>query len=192
MATSGTKETEAIELVGHCAVRLIRADITDLDAEAFVFYARQNLALGAGFGNAISKRGGAGIKAELEKLAPVPLTEAVVSSAGNLKAKYIVHAVGPSFQEEGLDAKLRQTLVNCLKRADEKGIRQIALPPMGAGFFGIPLSSCVELMVQALRDYLLGDTMLKEIILCANDEREYQAFRAKLSLLAGYSSQPGL
>jgi O-acetyl-ADP-ribose deacetylase (regulator of RNase III) len=190
MATSEMRESEAIGMVGRCAVRLIRGDITELDVVAFVFYARSNLALGSGFGNAISNRGGAGIKAEIEKLAPVPLTEAVVTSAGKLKARHIVHAVGPSFQEEGLDAKLRQTVLNSLKRAEEKGIRQIALPAMGAGFYGIPLPSCVDLMVGTLREYLQGETNLDEVILCANDEREYQAFKSGLQLLARHSFPP--
>lgn len=62
-------------------------------------------------------------------------TEAVVSGAGNLKAQYIIHAVGPRFQEEDTEAKLRATVHNSLKRAEEKGIQQIAFPAMGESWF---------------------------------------------------------
>jgi len=173
-----------IKQIHNCTVRLTQHDITDFDVEAFVFYARPNLALGSGFGNAIAKRGGSAVKAELDKIGEVLPTEAVVTSGGKLKARYIVHAVGPSFQEEGLEGKLKRTIVNALKRAEEKGIRQIAFPPMGAGFYGVPLPACSDIMLDAFRDYLRGDSGLREVIICANDAREYRAFEAKLAALA--------
>ncbi|MFH1574727.1 MAG: macro domain-containing protein [Acidobacteriota bacterium] len=173
-----------IKKIHNCTVRLTQNDITDFDVEAFVFYARPNLALGSGFGNAIAKRGGSTIKAELDKIGEVPPTEAVVTSGGKLKAKYIVHAVGPAFQEEGLEGKLKRTICNALKRAEEKGIRQIAFPPMGAGFYGVPLPACSDIMLETFRDYLKSDSGLQEVIICANDAREYRAFEARLAALA--------
>jgi len=170
--------------IGNCVVRLTRQDITDFEVEAFVYYARPNLVLGAGFGNAIATRGGASIKAELDKLAPLPVTEAVVTSAGKLKAKYIVHAVGPAFQEEDLEAKLRTTIETALRRAEEKGIRQIAFPAMGAGFYGVPLPTCAEIMLQTFRQYHSNGTSgLEEVIICANDGHELRAFQAKMAIL---------
>lgn len=178
---SQSPESAQSRQIGNCTVRVIQDDITDLAVEAFVYYARPNLALGSGFGNAIAKRGGPSIKAELEKIGSVPVTEAVVTSAGKLKAKFIVHAAGPSFQEEQLEARLEQTVANALKRAEEKGIRQIALPAMGAGFFGIPLAACAEVMLRAIREYLGRGGGLREVVLCANDRRELESFKARLA-----------
>ena len=115
-------------------VRLIRGDITELDVDAFVFYAQPDLALGSGFGTAISVRGGPSIQKELDELGPVETGQAVVTGAGKLKADFIVHAVGPRFQEEDTEGKLRTTVLNSLKAAEEKGVKRIALPAMGAGF----------------------------------------------------------
>jgi O-acetyl-ADP-ribose deacetylase (regulator of RNase III) len=156
-------------------------DITDFPVEAFVFYARPNLALGAGFGNAIAMRGGPSIKAELERIGSLPLLEAVVTAAGNLKAKHIVHAVGPAFQEENIETKLKTTILNALRCAEEKGIKQLAFPLMGAGFFGVPLTTSAEIMIGALKEYLASGSHLAEIILCANDGREYRAIAGQMA-----------
>ncbi len=169
--------------IQNCHLRLIQQDITDLEVEAFVFYSRPDLALGAGFGSAITRRGGPSIKAELDKTGSIGLTEAVVTSGGKLKARYVVHAAGPAFQEEQIETKLQKTISNALKRAEEKGIRQIALPLMGAGFYGVPLNSCPKLMIGAFQEYLKKGSELKEIIICANDGREYRAFQSALKSL---------
>jgi O-acetyl-ADP-ribose deacetylase (regulator of RNase III) len=169
-------------------LRLVTADITTLAVEAFVFYARPNLALGSGFGNAIARRGGPAIKKALDAVGSIPPTGAVVTTAGTLKAKYIVHAAGPAFQEADLEAKLRATIAKALACAEEQGIRQIALPPMGAGFYGIPLPLCATVMLDALAAYLSGPSRLAEVIICANDRREYLAFEGKLTALAAASA----
>jgi O-acetyl-ADP-ribose deacetylase (regulator of RNase III) len=88
-----------------------------------------------------------------------------------------VHAVGPAFQEEQIESKLRTTIVNALKRAEEKGIRQIALPLMGVGFYGIPLATCSQIMMGTIQEYLAQGSGLNEIFICANDLREYKAFQ---------------
>jgi O-acetyl-ADP-ribose deacetylase (regulator of RNase III) len=162
--------------IQNCSLRLIKQDITDFEVEAFVFYAQSNLSLGAGYGSAIARRGGPSIKSELDKIGSLPLTEAVVTPGGSLKAKYVVHAVGPAFQEEKIESKLRATIVNALKKAEEKGIRQIALPLMGVGFYGIPLPLCSQIMMDTIEEYLSRGSSLDEIVICANDAREYRAF----------------
>ncbi len=169
--------------VGNSVLRLEKQDITDFEVEAFVYYARPDLALGAGFGGAIAKRGGPSIKSELDAIGRLEVTEAAVTGAGKMKARYIVHAVGPAFQEENLESKLEATIVNALKRAEEKGIRSLAFPLMGAGFYGVPLPLCTEIMIRALCGHLARGSSLEEVIVCANDAREYRAFQAGLESL---------
>jgi O-acetyl-ADP-ribose deacetylase (regulator of RNase III) len=167
--------------IKNTTIRLLRGDIADLEIEAFVYYAREDLALGAGFGGAISVRGGPTIQEELNKLAPIKLTEAVITPAGEMKADFIIHAVGPKFQEEDLEAKLRTTILNVLTLADEKYLKKIAFPPMGAGFYGVPLENSARIMMETFEQYILGETGLEEIIICLVDNREYQPFAAQLS-----------
>jgi O-acetyl-ADP-ribose deacetylase (regulator of RNase III) len=164
-------------------VRLVRGDITELDVDAFVFYARPDLALGSGFGGAISVRGGPEIKKELDPLGPIQTGEVVVTGAGKLKATFIIHAVGPRFNEPDTEAKLRTTVLNSLAAADRKGAKRVALPPMGAGFYAVPLDLCARVMVEAMHDYLEGETSIEEVLLCVMDQRERTPFAAQLASL---------
>jgi O-acetyl-ADP-ribose deacetylase (regulator of RNase III) len=169
--------------VKNRTLKLIVGDVTALDVEAFVFNANHDLQLGSGFGTAITVRGGPKIQEELNELGPLETTQAVVSGAGELKAQFIVHAVGPRFQEEDIEKKLRQTLENSLRVAADRGIKKLAFPPMGAGFYGISLPVCAEVMVRTFADYLAGDTGIEEIIICALDRREYRPFEAQFGAL---------
>ncbi|MBD3258744.1 O-acetyl-ADP-ribose deacetylase [candidate division GN15 bacterium] len=164
-------------------ITLVKGDITNLDVDSFVFYATDDLKLGSGYGGAISMRGGPGIQQELDKLAPVEATQVVVTDAGELKARYIIHANGPKFQEEDLEVKLRTTIVNCLKAADDKGIERVAFPPMGAGFYGVPLGVSARISMEAVTEYLKGDTGVREVVFCALDSREYHPFQAQLQAM---------
>jgi O-acetyl-ADP-ribose deacetylase (regulator of RNase III) len=179
--------TAAVSVHGR-TLRLVQADITTLAVEAFVFYARPNLALGAGFGNAIARRGGPAIKKELDAIGSVPPTGAVVTTGGTLKANHIVHAAGPAFQEEDLEAKLRATVANAFAAAEERGITQLAFPPMGAGFYGIPLPLCAEVVITTVAGLLSNANRITEVIICANDRREYAAFETRLAALRRVSA----
>lgn len=169
--------------INRSVVRLARDDITDLEIDAFVFYAQPDLVLGAGFGNAISVRGGPTIQKELEELGPVATGEAVISAAGNLKASVIIHAVGPKFQEEDTEAKLRTTMLNSLKRAEEKGIERVAFPAMGAGYYGIPPDLCARVMLDVIKSHLGSETGIKEVVICVLDTPQYEAFEARMAAL---------
>ena len=100
-----------------------------------------------------------------------------------MKAGHIIHAVGPRFQEEDLEAKLEKTVENCLRAADENGIRQVAFPPMGAGFYGVPLEVSARVTLGKISEYLAGETGIKEVSVCLFDEREYRPFRKQLAAL---------
>ena len=164
-------------------LRLVKGDITDLEIESFVFYAQHDLALGSGYGTAISVRGGPTVQEELKTFGRINTGDAVVTSAGEMKAKFIVHAVGPRFQEEDMDAKLRTTVENALKQADAKGITAIALPAMGVGFYGVPLPLCAQVMLDTIREYLSGATSIQDVVVCLLDNREFKPFQSQLKAL---------
>ncbi|MEW6071573.1 MAG: macro domain-containing protein [Planctomycetota bacterium] len=161
-------------------VRVVRADITTYDTDAFVYYAQPNLVLGTGFGNAIAVRGGPSIQQELNRLAPVETGGAVITSAGRLKATYIIHAVGPRFQEPDLEKKLRRTIITALAKADEKGIVRLAFPAMGRGFYGVPLAASARITAETIKTYLAGKTGIQEVVICVNDPAEVAAFQGFL------------
>ncbi len=169
--------------IGGGVLRLIKADITELEVDAFVFYAQPDLVLGSGFGTAISVRGGPTIQKELEALGPLATGEALIASAGKLKAQHIIHAVGPRFQEDDTEGKLRTTVLNALKRVDEKGLKRVAFPAMGAGYYGIPSEVCARVMLDVFKTHLSGKTSIRELTVCVLDIQQYQAFEAALAAL---------
>jgi len=170
--------------IHNSTIGLVKGDITLLEVQAFVFYAQHDLQLGSGFGTAVTLRGGPSIQKELNPLAPAQTTQVVISEAGKLKADFILHAVGPRFQEEDIEGKLRTTVLNCLSEADAKGISSIAFPAMGAGFYGIPLPVCAEVTLRAISDYLCQETSFKDVVICLLDNREYKPFAEYLSTMA--------
>lgn len=165
-------------------IRLIRGDITDLEVDAFVFYAQPDLALGAGFGGAIAVRGGASVQKELNAIAengPVATGRAVVTEGGKLKAKHIIHAVGPRFKETATEAKLRETMVSCLKAAHEIGASSLAFPLMGSGYYGIPPAVSARVMLEILQGHLDLAPGLQEVVVCVFDTPQFAAFEAAMS-----------
>jgi len=172
--------------INRSTLRLVKGDITCLDTESFVFYARHDLVLGSGYGTAISLRGGPSVQDELKQLGPLSTGEAMVTSAGEMRAKYIIHAVGPRFQEDDLEGKLRTTVLNALRQAETKGITAIAFPAMGAGFYGVPLPVSARVTLESIRDYLSGATRIKEVVVCLLDNREFTPFLSQLELMSHY------
>lgn len=169
--------------IKNTTLRLHRGDITDFEIEAIVYYARNDLELGSGFGTAISVRGGPTIQEELRERGTLETMQAVVSAAGNMKTQHIVHAVGPKFQEEDTERKLKATIQNALQAAEEKGITAIAFPPMGAGFYGVPLETSADITMNTIVEYLEGETGIQEVVICLLDSREYKPFQERISRL---------
>jgi len=183
MGISEIQNAAVTKNIGGKVISLVKTDITDYDIECFVYYASSDLKLGAGFGGAIAVRGGPQIQKDLDKMAPVEPYRAVISDAGELKAKYIIHANGPKFQEEDMEEKIKTTIVNSLKLADEKGIKRIAFPPMGTGFYGVTLDQSARVTLHSIKEYLQGNTGIEEVTVCLNDNREFQPFKAHFDKL---------
>ena len=171
-------------VIGNSRIRLEKGDITDQEIDAFVYYATNDLKLGSGFGTAISSRGGPTIQKELDEIGEVETCTAVISNAGSMKAEKIIHAVGPRFQEEDIEEKLRRTMENSLLEAEKSGIKRLAFPPMGAGFYGVPLDSCARIMVSSINKHLSGESGLEEVVIFVADKREYAPFASALADLA--------
>lgn len=162
--------------INNAILKVEKGDLTSLDIEAIVFYAQPDLKLGSGFGNAIAVRGGASIQEELKALGSISVGGAVITRSGELKSEFIIHAVGPRFQEPDTEEKLYKTMQCVLNLAEDKGIKRIAFPPMGTGFYGIPLNVSASVMLLAIRNHLSGKSNLSEVLICVMDKREYLAF----------------
>jgi O-acetyl-ADP-ribose deacetylase (regulator of RNase III) len=167
--------------IGNKVIRLLSGDITDLEVEAFVFDITSDCQLGSGYGSAIAQRGGKAVQEELNSVGALASGEAVVTGAGQMKANYIIHTNGPKYHEPGAAEKLEKATKSVLRRADEKGINEIALPPIGTGLYQVPLDLCAKVMVDTVAEHLTNDkTSLEVVSFVALDSREYKPLQAKI------------
>ncbi len=167
-------------------IRLMIGFIIDIkDVDGLVYYARPDLKLGAGFGTGISIQGGPKVQEELKKISGAKVTDVVVTGGGNISARYILHAVGPQFNEEDSEKKLRQTTLNVLRKAEEYKLQKIAFPAMGAGFYGIPLEVCARITMGAVREFFEKAVELRVAVFCLRDLRELKVFEEYLRKMRG-------
>ena len=110
--------------IGNKTIRLVRADITDMEVEAFAFDITTDCQLGSGYGGAIAQRGGKAVQEELNAIGTLPPGEAVVTTAGRMKAQQIIHTNGPKFREAAVGEELKKATQSVLRKANEKGITQ--------------------------------------------------------------------
>src|SRR4030066_282578 len=101
---------------------------------------------------------------------------AVITTAGNLKARYVIHAVGPRMGEGNEDEKLKNATLNSLKLADEHRLKSIAFPAISTGIFGFPLDRCAKIMISNAVNYLEGKTGIERVFFCLFDAKSYHAF----------------
>ncbi len=165
-------------------VRVVSGDLTLLDAESFVFYADPELKLGTGYGNMIALRGGPKIQEELNRIGKLAVGKAVATTAGKLKADWIIHVVGPAFSEEDLPNKLRHAVENALSAADEKGVKSVAFPPMGTGFYGVDPALSARIMTEVIGGFLKNGTGLEDITICVRDPWDTGPYEKALDALA--------
>lgn len=167
--------------IGDKVIRLVMDDITDMEVEAFVFDITEDVQLGSGYGGAISTRGGKSVQVELDAIGSCPTGEAIITGAGKLKAKHIIHLNGPKFFEEDEEGKLRRATQAALQRAEENGITQLAFPPVGTGLYQVDLGLCARVMVDTVSEHLQGETGLREVLFVALDNREFGPLQAKIN-----------
>ncbi len=158
-------------------ITIKRGDITEMEVDAIVNAANTDLLLGSGVAGAIRKKGGDSIQKECDKVGPIPLGEAAVTGAGNLKAKYVIHAAGMHLGGGVDEDSLRNTTKNSLLRADEKGVHTIAFPAIGTGVGGFPVDSCAKVMVDMVSEHLKNEkTSIEKVYFVLFDEGAFNAF----------------
>lgn len=160
---------------------LIQGDITELATDAIVNAANEDLILGGGVAGAIRNKGGPSIQEECNKIGRIKVGEAVLTGAGNLKAKYVIHAVGPRYGEGNEDEKLRNATWNSLLRAGEKNCRSIAFPAISTGIFGFPKDRCASIMLKTAMQFLeTQKTSIEEVVFCLYSREDLEVFKKAL------------
>jgi O-acetyl-ADP-ribose deacetylase (regulator of RNase III) len=175
--------------IGNTVLEIIKGDITLLDVEAIVNPANNYLMHGGGLAAAIVRRGGMIIQQESKKIGNVPTGSAVITSGGHLKAKHVIHAVGPRYKDgkSGEEEKLESAVKTSLKIAGQKKLKSIAIPAVSSGIFGYPINECAKVITKSVIDFLKekdkADTTLEKIVLCLFDDEAYNEFDKQLKEL---------
>ncbi len=169
-------------------VHLQQGDITEVAVDAIVNAANNRFWMGAGVAGAIKRAGGKEIEEEAVAQGPVPIGEAVVTTAGALKAKHVIHAAAMgqdlTTDEQTIGAATR----NSLKRASEWELASVALPALGTGVGHFPMGDCARVMLQTTVEFLQQHTSLKKVVFVLFDEGSYQAFRKELTSMFSLGS----
>ncbi len=167
--------------IGNKILRLIEGNIALVDAEAVVNAANKSLILGGGVAGAIRSFGGPSIQEECNSIGPIEVGEAVITGAGNLKAKYVIHAAGPVYGEGNEDEKLKKATHNSLECAKKKKIKSIAFPAISTGIFRYPIKRCSEIMIKVCLDFMKNNEYPDEIILCLYGDKSFSVFETTLN-----------
>lgn len=168
------------ENINQSVIELIQGDITELDSDAIVNAANAQLQLGDGVAGAIRRKGGPAIQAECDELGDTFVGGAILTTGGKLKAKYVIHAVGPRMGEGNEEVKLRNATLNSLKVADEHSLKSIAFPAISTGIFGFPIDRCADIMLETTISYLRKETGLEHVIFCLYDNSAFNVFDTSL------------
>ncbi|GAB4416144.1 MAG: macro domain-containing protein [Anaerolineae bacterium] len=168
--------------INGVTVELVQGDITDLDVDAIVNAANSQLILGTGVAGAIRRKGGPTIQEECLKIGYCDVGDAVITGGGMLKARYVIHAVGPRMGEGSEAGKLASAVRASLRLAEQHGLHSIALPAISTGVFGYPLEGCADVMLRVIFDYTFEELMhLRHVIVCLYDTYAYQVFAAEFA-----------
>jgi O-acetyl-ADP-ribose deacetylase (regulator of RNase III) len=173
--------------IKRTTLELVEGDITALDTDAIVNAANERLAHGGGVAGVISRKGGPTIQREstawVRQHGPVSTGSAAITSGGNLKARHVIHAVGPVYDGTARSAELLGSAVRAaLQMADGHGLKSVALPAISTGIFGYPLEEAAQVMLRAAIAYLRGATSLEWVVFCLYGQPTFDIFARELAI----------
>ncbi len=161
-------------------IMLYLGDITDLSTDAIVNAANNHLVMGSGVAGAIKKKGGQIIEDEAVKKGPISIGEAVWTTGGNLKAKYVIHAAGMGRDLKTNVTYVKNSTLNSLKRADELKLTSIAFPAIGTGVGDFPIDKCAKIMLDVVSNFMPQAENIKTVIFALFDRGSYEIFEKEL------------
>jgi O-acetyl-ADP-ribose deacetylase (regulator of RNase III) len=160
-------------------LRLVQGDITERDVDAIVNAANSHLQHGGGVAGAIVRKGGQIIQEESNRIGFTPVGTAVITVAGRLPAKFVIHAVGPRMGDGDEDNKLKRAVLSSLDLASEKGLKSISMPAISSGIFGFPKDRCSKILVHEGARFLKEnkETTLHIVEFCIFDDTTLSYFK---------------
>ncbi len=171
--------------INKSTLALAEGDITTEETDAIVNAANSRLAGGGGVDGAIHRAGGPSIMAECRKIGGCPTGQAVITTGGNLKAKYVIHTVGPVYQggKKGEAALLKSAHLESLKLASAKKLKSMAFPAISTGVYGYPVNEAAHIALQTVLDYLKEHDDIELVRFVLFGRKTYDTFAEELKKL---------
>lgn len=174
--------------IGKAKLCLVQGDITEMETDAIVNAANPSLMGGGGVDGAIHRKGGPKILEECKQIRAtewpngLPTGKAVITSGGNLKAKYIIHTVGPVWHggNSGEPELLAEAYRNSLKLAVSKGLKTIAFPSISTGAYGYPIEKACKVALKAVKEFLEKEDKLDKVMLVLFSRRDFEVYKEAL------------
>ena len=170
-------------------IRIQQGDLTEMDVDAIVNAANNDLILGAGVAGAIHRKGGEQIQRECNEIGSIPVGYAAITGGGKLKARYVIHAASMGLGGIRTTAKtLRTSTAHSLRLAAERRLKTIAFPAVGTGVSGFPMQECAQIMLSEAVQHLQGGTSLETIYFILFDAASRDTFQSVWQKLQDESS----
>ncbi|MGY4706861.1 O-acetyl-ADP-ribose deacetylase [Candidatus Bipolaricaulota sp. J31] len=178
--------------VGKSKLVLLKGDITAEEVEAIVNSANPELTPGGGVSGAIHRKGGPRVTEEAARIRQergrLKTGEAVITTGGNLPAKWVIHTVGPVWHggTRGEPELLAKAYRSCLELAREQGIKSIAFPSISTGIYGYPIEEAAKIALRTVKEFLEADPgPIEEVRFVLFSEKDFEAYRSAWERLAG-------
>jgi len=156
------------EIINGKKIEIVKGDITEEKTDAIVNAANRHLSHGGGVAGAIVRKGGEIIQIEsnkiIEKRGPLKTGEAVITRAGNLPCKYVIHTIGPVWGEGDEENKLKRAIESSLQVATENLLKSISIPAVSCGIFGFPKKRGTEIIYKTVKDFLKNRETTIELV----------------------------
>jgi O-acetyl-ADP-ribose deacetylase (regulator of RNase III) len=170
---------------------LRQGDLTEMDVDAIVNAANNDLQLGGGVAGAIRRKGGDAIQRECDAIGSIPVGGAAITTGGNLRARFVIHAASMQLGGETTARALRSSTAHALRIAAEKGLRSIAFPAVGTGIAGFPISECARIMLREVVEQFKKTTSLEMIYFILFDAQALSEFEKVLAEMAANGESQG-
>jgi O-acetyl-ADP-ribose deacetylase (regulator of RNase III) len=170
---------------------LLQGDLTEIDADAIVNAANNDLQLGGGVAGAIRRKGGDSIQRECDAIGSIPIGGAAITSGGNLRARHVIHAASMQLGGETTARALRSSTAHALQIAAERGLRSIAFPAVGTGIAGFAVPECAWIMLREVAEHLKKPTSLEKVYFVLFDAQALSEFQKALEQMSEIGESGG-
>lgn len=164
-------------------IAIAQGDLTEMDVDAIVNAANNDLQLGGGVAGVIRRKGGDAIQRECDEIGSIPVGFAALTGGGKLKARHVIHAASMQLGGRTTAANLRSSTAHCLRIAAERGFKTIAFPAVGTGIAGFLMDECATIMLEEAVGHLKAGSSLEKIHFVLFDESAREAFERVLKRL---------